>query len=464
MTSHKSSILFQNTELDIFIIDIPTSISLAQHDPIQLASNQTVPFIYSSPPKQYGTTSSEPKSSAARAKVLARVPIKEQVNYHSIIETVKEAEAVLLSYDGERCWPRHSPPTSNTTATKVQVENRSDTLADKHPFKKKRLGDTPIIQDEPTLSVGGDYFSALYLRESPAPPVILSPGVNRFHCLKDIQGSIVKNTSPLPAELKLRVRHNGNEELRGVSLMIPPLATFILSHLAPSTEGILEMNFTSRLSSLIPKFDFILADPPWPNRSVKRSLHYRTPSSFLEIEFLVTDVIRGLLKRDGGIVAIWTTNSANSREVVYNSFHEANVRLVEEWIWVKTKVGGGYVMPLDGVWRKPYEVLMIGRGLGESREDTDFICNNLHTKRRVMEAVPDIHSRKPNLKELVEKIFFSSSSQSPSYSALEVFARNLTAGWWAIGDEALRFNWDGWWAKTEQPKDTDITTPNCVDH
>jgi hypothetical protein len=77
-------------------------------------------------------------------------------------------------------------------------------------------------------------------------------------------------------------------------------------------------------------------------------------------------------------------------------------------------------------------------------------------KRRILVAVPDLHSRKPNLRELIERIFFSSSETGTrgnpeqgkrccEYSAMEVFARNLTAGWWACGDEVLRFNWAEWW-------------------
>ncbi len=33
------------------------------------------------------------------------------------------------------------------------------------------------------------------------------------------------------------------------------------------------------------------------------------------------------------------------------------------------------------------------------------------------------------------------------YQALEIFARNLTAGWWSCGDEVLKFNWEGCWTE-----------------
>ena len=77
---------------------------------------------------------------------------------------------------------------------------------------------------------------------------------------------------------------------------------------------------------------------------------------------------------------------------------------------------------------------MIGKRNFQSREG--------NITRRVIAAVPDVHSRKPGLRELFERMFFSTST---GYSALEVFARNLTAGWWACGNEVLKFTEEGWW-------------------
>ena len=59
-------------------------------------------------------------------------------------------------------------------------------------------------------------------------------------------------------------------------------------------------------------------------------------------------------------------------------------------------------------------------------------------------AVPDVHSRKPCLKSLIEEAF---EFKAGEYRALEVFARGLVAGWWSWGDECLRFQWEGWWCE-----------------
>ncbi len=64
-------------------------------------------------------------------------------------------------------------------------------------------------------------------------------------------------------------------------------------------------------------------------------------------------------------------------------------------------------------------------------------------------AVPDVHSRKPNLRALL--------GVPHDGAGLEVFARNLTAGWWGWGDEALLFQHRRHWvlptAGTEEDGD-----------
>ena len=67
--------------------------------------------------------------------------------------------------------------------------------------------------------------------------------------------------------------------------------------------------------------------------------------------------------------------------------------------------------------------------------------------RRVIASVPDFHSRKPCLKELIEPLM----AERADYRALEVFARNLVAGWWSWGDECTKFNEESFWeASTEE--------------
>ncbi len=151
-------------------------------------------------------------------------------------------------------------------------------------------------------------------------------------------------------------------------------------------------------------------------------------------------VLRAILGQHiapSGLVACWITSKENARESALEAFQAWTVQVIEEWAWLKTTVGGLPVTQIDGLWRKPYEVLLLGR-----KDSDETPGSNSDVRRRVIVAVPDLHSRKPHLKTLIEPFL------PRTYRALEVFARNLTAEWCSWGDEVLKHNWDGhWYAK-----------------
>jgi N6-adenosine-specific RNA methylase IME4 len=141
------------------------------------------------------------------------------------------------------------------------------------------------------------------------------------------------------------------------------------------------------------------------------------------------------------LIGIWITNKHSIRSLVLGSdglFAQWGVTLIEEWIWVKTTLHGEPVTAVDGVWRKPYEVFLLGRKIDNA---VDAIGSASIT-RRVIVGIPDQHSRKPCLKELLERLVLPQK-----YEALEVFARSLTAGWHSWGDQVLMFNWTGHWTE-----------------
>jgi len=142
-----------------------------------------------------------------------------------------------------------------------------------------------------------------------------------------------------------------------------------------------------------------------------------------------------------GLVGMWITNKPAVRSLVLGSgglFESLNVGLIEEWIWVKTTTDGQPVTALDGLWRKPYEVLLLARA---PQNPLQVVTEATEIKRRVIVGVPDIHSRKPCLKSLIELYM----PDRNNYKALEIFARHLVAGWWSWGNEVLKFNWQGYW-------------------
>lgn len=140
----------------------------------------------------------------------------------------------------------------------------------------------------------------------------------------------------------------------------------------------------------------------------------------------------------------WITNKTAVREQALNLLTGWNTVLVEEWTWLKTTNNGEPVVVLDGVWRKPFETVLVGQRPLSQDQSTETTHEGL--KKRVIAAVPDHHSRKPNLKDHIEKLLMSPTKE---YRSLEIFARNLGKGVFAWGDEALKFNDEQAWCQNQ---------------
>lgn len=193
----------------------------------------------------------------------------------------------------------------------------------------------------------------------------------------------------------------------------------------------------SRFLMEAPMFDLIIMDPPWPNRSVRRKKgSYHTAYNLNEMRSATLSLIPVVSHLSPeGLVAVWITNKASVLELLTSPrglFAEWGLELVGEWTWLKVTTAGKPAVEVTSAWRKPWERILIAQKRGAER-------TKLPSPGRVIVSVPDLHSRKPNLRPLFAEIL------PPGYRGLEVFARNLTAGWWSWGDEVLKFqqpeNW-----------------------
>lgn len=187
-----------------------------------------------------------------------------------------------------------------------------------------------------------------------------------------------------------------------------------------------------------PKFDLIVLDPPWPNRSARRKKKgYGTaPTTDAVRDLLSLIPVTSILAQDG-FLAIWVTNKPAFTELLTSAqgiFREWGVELVDTWTWLKITANGEPIFNLESQWRKPWERLLIARRIGSRQR--------LQGSSQVIIAVPDLHSRKPNLRRLFEE------SLPEDYAGLEVFARNLTAGWWSWGNEVLHYQQRRHWLDT----------------
>ncbi|KKK15471.1 hypothetical protein AOCH_002377 [Aspergillus ochraceoroseus] len=484
------SILYENSGGTIFLVDIPASIESAQKPSAQCSSrgtnaNQRRPrhkatktHILSSRP--LGTPypgSSEPKTKAAREKVLGRIPASELEFYAEVQPLIVNA----LNHIRENRQPGDSWCTLRSVFEYGCPDPEHSGKPDKPQRGKKRMRESvpKLLSNEFQFLTGDSKVDQEAQRQdaSSDPPLILSPGVNRFDSMSEISNTLARNTSFQEAVIQVRchcdveeessvsivsedeLSQNGQQHHHYHTFYVPPSSNLLLRKLpiTPSCTNVQQSPPMQPIPGLPrdQKFNLILFDPPWSNRSVRRSGHYHT-QCYLDDDSLsrkISDILKihstdtTIWAPNSSIAAIWVTNSAKSKKIACNALHEAGFMVCEEWIWIKTTTKGEPVTPLEGLWRKPYEVLVIGKRA----------CNQWKTRgpnqifQRVIAAVPDVHSRKPHLRDLFEKVFFSPEdvpnpfNRGRTYSALEVFARNLTAGWWACGDEVLLFNSEEWW-------------------
>ena len=447
MVHFRDAILFQNAKRTLTVVDIPSSISAAQ---IHVCTpTQSIARLYSCKAIDEPWPSTEPKSDTARLNVVARMPGYEKEYQHGLnyskyirygLQEIKDL------HHGEWCLPRHVSPIMPTK---------------KAQKRKRNTGELPV-EDQNYLSEPIISFCR-YDGRAKAAPINLSIKTTYTAPEYDIiSHRLVLNNAETPTTLEI-ISSNAKYHL-------PPLSALFLTNIDYQSANLFTLtvnnNFSTPTATAAPgQFNVIVLDPPWQNRSVRRSGEYkiiveknadcqgRTPSigtrdirSQTEQDVDPVAVVRGMLGKhiaSKGLVACWITNKASVREKVEEAFKAWDVDLIEEWTWLKTTTKGEPVYNIEGLWRKPYEIVMVGR-----KRDFDIhgiptveVQGKVEVTRRMIFGVPDIHSRKPCLKTLIEQMIPDPSS----YRALEIFARNLTAGWWSWGDEVLKFNWEGHW-------------------
>jgi N6-adenosine-specific RNA methylase IME4 len=227
-------------------------------------------------------------------------------------------------------------------------------------------------------------------------------------------GNARKRKAPGPA--------TQNEVVESEQAFLPKDSQYLQGIIASSRD---------KFIATAPIFDLIVMDPPWPSRSVKRKKDsYTTAYDLAGIQELLSQIPVASHLSSDGLVAVWVTNKPKAIDFLHSPkgmFALWGLEPVADWTWLKVTSQGEPVLDLGSQWRKPWERLLIAKKKGSARVLPPEL------KSRVIIAVPDHHSRKPNLKTLFEDIF------PPGYAGLEVFARNLTAGWWSWGDQVLLF-------------------------
>ncbi|KAI4206758.1 MAG: hypothetical protein LQ346_000947 [Caloplaca aetnensis] len=423
------SVLYQNEDKSISLIDIPCSISEAQGT----AHNPCVDLLYSSPPLEKPYPSIEPRSKKAKEEVGARL-LRARFSDSPFPQALllQGLAKVRAEYRLEFCSKR------KTTSADCTSSKR----------KRHKSGDTKPLEDSDEQGEKGRRGTqkapiALRAFETRKPLILPSFATVEGYRVAEIAriaNTVVSNPFQLPALLD---DLSTSEKYR-----IPPLSVFILSTIGRREASVFSESAYKFLpepsmSAAPGQFDFILLDPPWDNKSARRSRQYQTQRKADEDPLEILEDTVGKHIAPGGVVACWITNKQSVRDSALQAFETWDVELVEEWAWLKTTVHGDPICAIDGLMRRPYEILLIGRHMDLAIAQEDNLATGGPKKYRLIVGVPDLHSRKPCLKTLIEPMMKNSSS----YRALEIFARNLTAGWWSWGDEVLKYNRGRYWTK-----------------
>ncbi|KAF2226981.1 MT-A70-domain-containing protein [Elsinoe ampelina] len=395
-----SSILYRNDDSDIFVIDIPTSIAEAQ-------SFSSARRLASCPPQKVTWPTTEPKSEKARSKLPKPLPHDLQ-HQQLILNSIESLDGADIA---DYVLPRWI-----SSGGESSVKRRRSISPGTSPSKARQSVD------------GKD-----------APLVVNLVGRNQAVFFDaEVSGRLVANNSNETCTLRLR---------DGTEYYIAPRSCFFLGdcNKTQSFHGALRQH--AKDSQTDHKFHVVMMDPPWPNRSVSRGgrssaqSRYEVSESMWDLRQLLFDMDISSLLVDDGVVAVWVTNKSAARDLVLSEedglFSSLGVKLVEEWLWVKITERGESVLPIDGVWRKPYEILLVGRKCRKENPPS----HTADVKRRVIFAVPDLHSRKPCLKDLLQDLLVLPKD----YRGMEIFARNLVSRWTSWGNQVLKFDDIRYW-------------------
>ncbi|XP_049912022.1 N(6)-adenine-specific methyltransferase METTL4 [Epinephelus moara] len=234
--------------------------------------------------------------------------------------------------------------------------------------------------------------------------------------------------------------------LMGEEYVVPPHTAFLLS----------DFTRTQPLVHYGRRYDLIVMDPPWENKSVKRSRRYSSlPSSQLK------QLPIPQLASPNCLVVTWVTNRPSHLRYVRDELYPHwGVEVVAEWFWVKVTTSAEFVFPLDSHHKKPYEVLVLGRYRSSADNST---CPPETTEvpvedHRLIVSVPSaLHSQKPSLSEVLKPFIGAEAN------CLELFARSLQPGWTSWGNEVLKFQHTSYFTLTPAEDGADVPKDKTAD-
>lgn len=212
-----SCILYSNLELTVILIDIPRSIELAQ------GAAESSRKLLSSQPLEKPFPSLEPKSTKAKSK-LEPASLQELLLQKHLEIALAEVKAAR---GGEWCLPRVT-----------EKKDCSSTSSDKKRKRTERLGPPEELQE-------------------PSGNQPCKHGYKELESAIDAQGFFYQSLDDREVSI---VMGDKKEQVR-----IPPGSTILHGDICDSID---------KFTACAPRFDLVVMDPPWPNRSARRKKDY----------------------------------------------------------------------------------------------------------------------------------------------------------------------------------------------
>ncbi|OVA18650.1 MT-A70-like [Macleaya cordata] len=202
-------------------------------------------------------------------------------------------------------------------------------------------------------------------------------------------------------------------------------------------ESCFYMSDLEQIHDLIPAktdngFNLIVIDPPWENGSASQKSVYPT----LPNRYFLSLPIKQLTHTEGALVALWVTNREKLRIFVEKElFPMWGVSYAAVFYWLKLRADGSLIGELDLFHHRPYECLLLGYCHGEGMDSKLRSTFKPLQENQVIISVPGEYSRKPPVGKLLLDYV---PGPKPS-RCIELFARELFAGWTSWGNEPLHF-------------------------
>lgn len=202
-------------------------------------------------------------------------------------------------------------------------------------------------------------------------------------------------------------------------------------------ESCFFMSDLGQIHNLIPAdsdcgFNLIVIDPPWENGSARQKSVYPT----LPNRYFLSLPIEQLTHSEGALVALWMTNREKLHDFVEKElFPTWGVKYVTTFYWLKVKPDGSLISELDLFHHRPYEYLLLGYCAREVASSKHHSTLRSVKGNQIIISIPGDYSRKPPIRELLlEHVPGSNPAR-----CIELFAREMTAGWCSWGNEPLHF-------------------------